>query len=125
MMEASTTQASLASALPCDQNLPGLTAEARRRLRAPFTLIDGDQELPLLVDGRVRWALGLLLDNGAAGLTSRDYPGARLSDYVFKLRGLGVNIETIEEAHHGEFPGRHGRYFLRSKVVRRSQDAAA
>jgi hypothetical protein len=124
MMQASTTQASLVSAMPHDQNQSAARAEARRRLRAPFTLIDGDKELPLLVDGRVRWALCLLLDKGAAGLTSRDCPGTRLSDYVFKLRGLGVSIETIEEAHHGEFPGRHGRYFLRSKVICRSQDAS-
>lgn len=32
-------------------------------------------------------------------------------------RRHGLDIEMVEETHGGDFPGRHGRYFLRSTVV--------
>jgi hypothetical protein len=44
-------------------------------------------------------------------------PGPRWSGYVFKLRRLGILIETLHEQHGGPFPGRHARYVLRSPVM--------
>jgi hypothetical protein len=66
--------------------------------------------------GREAWALGHLLDAGAAGCTPIDTPGPRWSDYVFKLRRRGINIETQPESHGGPFAGTHARYVLRSRV---------
>ena len=54
---------------------------------------------------------------GAAGCTPIDNPGPRWSHYVFKLkRVFGLRIETITEAHGGDFKGTHARYVLRSRV---------
>lgn len=64
--------------------------------------------------GRVLWALNELEKAGERGITSRQYPGVRLSDCIFKLRRAGFPIETIREAHDGPFPGSHGRYRLGS-----------
>lgn len=56
------------------------------------------------------------------GCTPIDHPRPRWSDYVFKLkRRYGLSIETIHEPHSGEFPGHHGRYILKSRVVRLSE----
>ncbi len=40
-----------------------------------------------------------------------------LATFSKRLRGEGVDIETIHEKHEGEFPGHHARYVLRSKVA--------
>jgi hypothetical protein len=45
------------------------------------------------VKGRDLWALGQL-----------------------ELRRMGLEIETIQEAHNGAFPGTHARYVLHSSV---------
>ena len=46
------------------------------------------------------------------------FPGRRRggSHYVWRLRGDGVSIETIDEKHAGPYAGQHARYVLRSKV---------
>jgi hypothetical protein len=49
-------------------------------------------------------------------VTPIDEPGPRWSAYVFDLRALGVNIETVHEPHGGDYPGTHGRYVLHSIV---------
>ena len=68
--------------------------------------------------GRTAWALLELLRTGACGCTPIDTPGPRWSDYVYKLkRKHGLDIETVHEAHRGDFPGTHARYVLRSRVV--------
>ncbi len=70
--------------------------------------------------GRDAQTLQALIDAGPVGITSQDVGGwaVRLSHYVFKLRSVyGLNIETIEENHGGNWPGKHGRYILRSDVV--------
>ena len=61
--------------------------------------------------GRVLWALNEL-ERHPGGITSRQYPGVRLSDCILKLRRAGYAIETIREPHEGQFPGSHGRYRL-------------
>lgn len=66
--------------------------------------------------GRVAWALTELHRAGTRGITSGDYPGTRLSQYVHLLRKQGVQIDTVPERHDGEFAGTHGRYVLRSQI---------
>ena len=86
---------------------------------APFTVNPGAAD-PFTIHpkGRTRWALECLMLAGAKGCTPITTPGPRWSDYVFKLRGMGVHIETVHEGHGGAFPGHHARYVLRSEVSR-------
>ncbi|MGR3539939.1 MAG: winged helix domain-containing protein [Hasllibacter sp.] len=85
---------------------------------APFTVTpDTGEPFIICPKGRVRWALECLLKAGAKGCTPITMPGPRWSDYVFKLRAMGVDIETVHEDHGGDFPGHHGRYVLRSRVT--------
>lgn len=71
------------------------------------------------VKGRVRWALQNLIAAGPEGCTPIDHPGPRWAAYVHRLRTeCGVEIETVNEKHGGDFEGTHARYVLRSKVVR-------
>ena len=74
-------------------------------------------ELPVFVKGRDEWALRELLLAGDKGCTPIDNPAPRWSAYVFNLRQIGFNIETINEPHSGPFPGTHARYVLRSVVM--------
>jgi hypothetical protein len=73
---------------------------------------------PLVLTKRAEFFLEEMMTAGADGITTIDYPGVRVGDAVHKLRKAGVNIETKYEQHGGEFAGAHGRYLLRSKVVR-------
>ena len=66
--------------------------------------------------GRDRWALEALRNAGAIGCTPITTPGPRWSAYVFNLRGAGIEVDTLNEAHGGEFAGHHARYVLRSTV---------
>jgi hypothetical protein len=86
-------------------------------MNRPFILhgSDGSQQILELV-GREAWAMDRLLSAGDEGCTPIDTPGPRWSDYVFKLRRRGVDIETITEPHGPPFPGTHARYRLRSRV---------
>jgi len=93
---------------------------------APFiiTYYDG-KTFPFRVSGRDRWALEALIEAGANGWTPIDTPGPRWSGYVFNLRQLGIDIETVHEPHDGPFRGTHARYVLRSRVVRLTNAADA
>ena len=62
--------------------------------------------------GRDAWTLAQLIDAGKSGVTPIERPAPRWSHYVWKLRGLGVAIETIDEKHGGAFAGQHARYQL-------------
>ena len=66
--------------------------------------------------GRDLWALHELAKAGPKGCTPVDNPAPRWSGYVFNLRRMGFEIETIHEGHKGAFPGTHARYVLRSTV---------
>lgn len=81
----------------------------------------------MTVIGRDAWALRNLINAGTGGCTPIDHPGPRWSHYVFKLRGFGFIIETVNEAHGGPFAGSHARYVLRSSVeiVNDSERSAA
>jgi hypothetical protein len=71
----------------------------------------------LRVTGRAAWALLELLKAGLKGCTPIDCPAPRWSEYVRKLRhDYGLVIETVSEEHGGDFPGRHGRYVLRTPI---------
>ena len=77
----------------------------------------GDDPFDIDVAGRNAWALNRLI--GAAGITPMQEPtGPRWSAHVFALRAMGVPIDTITEHHEGPFPGWHGRYVLRARVVK-------
>ncbi len=68
--------------------------------------------------GREAWALDRLAKAGPKGCTPIEQPAPRWSAYVHQLRGMGVPIETVTEAHGGDFAGTHGRYVLRARVVK-------
>lgn len=70
----------------------------------------------MTITGRDAWALHQLYLAGKVGCTPIDTPGPRWSHYVYKLRGMGIDIETITEAHAGQFAGHHARYVLRSSI---------
>jgi hypothetical protein len=57
-----------------------------------------------------------LAERGERGVTPLEWIGPRWSDYVFKAKKLGFDIETVHEGHTGPFAGRHARYVLRSPV---------
>jgi hypothetical protein len=78
--------------------------------------IDGPDGPTLKVRGRVAWTLSELLKAGERGCTAIERPAPRWSDYVFKLRRAGLNVETIDEKHGGTYRGEHGRYVLRTPV---------
>jgi hypothetical protein len=95
---------------------PPSTTKRGRRLA--FNVIEGEDVRTITPAGRDAWALGELIFAGAAGCTPIDNPGPRWSGYVHKLRNVyGLNVETIDEPHVGEFKGTHARYVLRSRVV--------
>lgn len=71
----------------------------------------------IVVAGRNRWALENLRRAGPEGCTPINNPAPRWSAYVWNLRELGVEIETITEPHGGDFAGHHARYVLRCHVV--------
>jgi hypothetical protein len=71
---------------------------------------------PLCVKGREAWTLDKLIEAGAKGVTPREFPAPRWSCYVARLRKRGLVIETIHESHLGAYPGRHGRYVLRTTL---------
>lgn len=73
------------------------------------------------VVGRDAWALMMLIEAGETGCTPITRPAPRWSHYIWKLRGMGFVIETIDEPHGGPFAGHHARYVLRSKVTIISQ----
>ena len=85
---------------------------------AAFTVQNGpDAPFLITVRGRDHWALKSLMKAGNKGCTPIDTPGPRWSAYVFSLRALGVDIETIHEPHDGPFRGTHARFVLRSTVT--------
>jgi|GEM_PF-465580 hypothetical protein len=84
----------------------------------------GGDMFRVVVSGRVQWALHQLRTAGNSGCTPIDNPAPRWSAYIFDLRGMGIEIDTIHEPHEGEFAGTHGRYVLRSTVTRGMQGGA-
>lgn len=80
----------------------------------PFTVTRSDgRVLRIEVKGRARWALERLIEAGRRGCSTVDDPAPRWAAYIHKLRSAGLEIETVNEAHHGPFEGTHARYVLR------------
>lgn len=77
----------------------------------------GDTPMTLTLKGRLAWTLCELLKAGERGITSLHNPAPRISHYVMTLRRKGLVIDTVWSEHGGQFPGRHGAYFLRSRVT--------
>jgi hypothetical protein len=87
--------------------------------KAPFTIKKSDgTETRAIVSGRELWALECLMAAGPMGSTPIDHPGPRWSAYVFDLREMGVEIETVTEPHGAPFAGSHTRYVLKAPVER-------
>ena len=84
-------------------------------IRATFA--NHEERGSVIVSGRDAWALQELHTAGERGCTPIDNPAPRWSGYVFNLRQMGFDIETVHEPHKGQFPGTHARYVLRSKVT--------
>lgn len=86
---------------------------------ARFSVQEAEGESRVIhLKGRDRWALEKLIEAGPTGLTPREMNGPRVHAYVFDLRHEhGLIIETERETHEGDFPGWHGRYVLKSKVM--------
>lgn len=66
--------------------------------------------------GREAWTLDALITAGEDGVTPRERPAPRWSQYVLGLRRRGLEIETVMETHSGPYAGNHGRYVLRTPV---------
>jgi hypothetical protein len=75
-----------------------------------------DAPCVVYVKGRNAWALRELMDAGSKGCTPIERVGPRWSAYVFNLRKAGILVATHYEEHGGDYPGRHARYVLVSRV---------
>lgn len=98
---------------------PKVSLQERQRYSAgtPYSITSsGGNQLQIVVSGRVKWALMELCRAGHLGCTPIDNPAPRWAAYIHTLREMGVEIETITEAHEGDFPGHHARYVLRCHV---------
>ena len=91
--------------------------------KTQFTVQDTtDTARTIHVQGRDRWALECLIKAGSKGCSAIDHPGPRWSAYVHDRRHEhGLIIETITEEHGPPFEGTHGRYVLRSVVIRNDE----
>lgn len=87
-----------------------------RRRGALVIQVAIDGRRPVILKGRVAWALDCLKDAGRDGCNPLKQPALRWSEYVRRLRRRGVQVETVMETHGGQFPGQHARYVLRSRV---------
>ncbi len=97
-----------------------MSAAARQQLRIRVQLLDDNNApsgFPITIVGREYWTLRKLIDAGDVGVSSLENVGPRVSHYVFKLRGYGFAIETVNEKHGGAYPGHHARYRLLSKLL--------
>ncbi len=80
---------------------------------------DGGETAPeheCKLTGRVAFALRELILAGERGLTAIERPAYRWSDYIFRLRAVGIVVETIREPHGGAYAGHHARYVLRTPL---------
>jgi hypothetical protein len=98
----------------------------RQTAGTPYTItLKSGDPFQIVVSGRVQWALNELCRAGSVGCTPIQNPAPRWAAYVYDLREMGVEIETITETHQGDFPGHHARYVLRCGVVREWKGRAA
>lgn len=93
-------------------------------LNLAATIQTAGGERLVYVEGRNAWALRELHRAGERGVTPMDNPAPRWSAYVYNLRQMGIDVETIHEGHSGPFPGTHARYVLRETVTIRDAHCA-
>lgn len=93
-----------------------MAQHGNRRDQYRFVNLQGET-VNLTVTGRNLWALKQLIEAGPNGCTPITHIGPRWSAYVFNLRELGVQIETLHERHDGPYSGTHARYILQSRVT--------
>jgi hypothetical protein len=99
---------------------------AKRGRRIAFNVTEGENVRTITPAGRDAWALSQLISAGADGCTPITHVGPRWSHYIWKLRTVhGLDVETIDEPHGGEFKGMHARYVLRTRVAFADPAAAA
>lgn len=90
----------------------------KKKSGTPYVVMPSASEpFRVILSGRARWALDRLRMAGPNGCTPLTEPAPRWSAYVFSLRQLGIEVETVTETHGGEFAGHHARYVLRSRVA--------
>jgi hypothetical protein len=79
------------------------------------------------VEGQESRTLQALVAAGSAGITALEVStwALRLAHHVWKLKKLGVTIDTVREKHAGPAPGVHGRYILRNSIEIVDQDRRA
>ena len=86
-------------------------------IRYCYAVTSGDgPTFHVQLKGRDLWALERLRAAGVQGCTPIVQPAPRWSAYVFNLRQIGIEVETLHEKHGPPFPGYHARYVLRSRV---------
>lgn len=104
-------------------------AYRNRPLHKPGTLYavtpSAGEPFRVQIGGRDKWVLDRMRAAGGKGCTPIFEPAPRWSAYVFSLRALGLEIETVTEPHGGDYPGQHARYVLRSTVVPAWEGGAA
>jgi hypothetical protein len=99
---------------------------ATGRAGHPFAVTNANgSTINVFVQARDLWALEHLIAAGQTGCTPVDQPAPRWSAYVYNLRQMGVEVETIHEPHGPPFPGNHARYVLRSRVERLQRQEGA
>lgn len=86
--------------------------------KSKFTILSEPKPRALELERRTAWALDVLRKAGDRGIKPLEHPAPRWSAYVATLRAHGIEIDSVREKHAGEFPGHHGRYVLRLKVMK-------
>lgn len=71
----------------------------------------------VLRHSRERDVLEALIRAGADGCSLYNDPAPRWAASIHRLRKRGIDILTVREAHGGEHPGHHARYYLISMVA--------
>jgi hypothetical protein len=94
----------------------GATKPIKPNFPASVTRPTGDT-FKVTLTGRVAWAILSLMRAGKTGCTPITRPAPSWSDYVFRARALGINVETIHESHGGSFAGSHARYVLHDTIA--------
>lgn len=82
----------------------------------------------IILKGRFAQTLDALVKAGEKGITALDIAhwAIRLSHYIYILRkDFYLQIDMVEEPHGGPFPGRHGRYTLKTKCTPIDEQVAA
>jgi hypothetical protein len=99
--------------------LRGTKLSPRRSRVLRVGLLDeaGNITTTLTFDGRDAWALDQLIQASTAGCTPIDNPAPRWSHYIWKIRRVGIVVETHDEPHGGAYAGHHARYELRSRLA--------